>query len=86
MPQQLRVWHIPQVPMKPFYVSVASVNEAILILTTLWDYDAFQYENKVKPDYCNASGLEVFEDGEWCDWCDEDGNDIDDVIRERTAT
>ena len=57
----LRVWHIPQMPMKPFHVEVATVDEAKKILNTLWDYDTFQFENKVKPDYSNASGLEVFE-------------------------
>lgn len=81
-PGDLRVWHIPQIPMQPFYVPVASVDEAILILKTLWDYDIFQYENHVKPDYCNASGLVVWEDDEWCEWSDEWGSQIDDVMRE----
>ena len=31
----------------------------------------------------NAFGLEVFEDGEWVEWYDEDGNDIDDLAYER---
>jgi hypothetical protein len=46
-------------------------------------YDLFQLEYKIKPDYSNAQGLEIFEDKEWVDWQDEDGNDIDDIkIRE----
>ena len=75
----LRVWWIPQVPMQPFRVEVATVREAKLLLDTLAKYDAFQFENNVKPDYCNAGGLEVFEDGEWCEWYDEDGNGIDET-------
>lgn len=30
----------------------------------------------------NAGGLEVLEDGEWCEWYDEDGNDIDSLMNE----
>ena len=74
---QLRVWHIPQVPMPAFRVYVSSIKEAKLILETLAIYDLFQLENKIKPDYSNVAGLEVFENGEWCDWEDEEGNDID---------
>lgn len=38
----------------------------------------FQYENRIKPGYCNASGLEYydFEDQEWREWYDDDGYDI----------
>lgn len=75
---KLRVWHIPQIPMKPFYVSVESPEEAMKILEVLWDYDLFQYENRIKPDYANTSGLEYFdeEENEWFEWYDEDGFDI----------
>ena len=76
----LRVWWIPQAPMDPFYVPVKSVEEGVLILDTLAKYDLFQHENNVKPDFCNAGGLEVFEDGEWVEWHDEDGNDVDGMM------
>ncbi len=72
----LRVWWIPQVPMKPFYVTVKTVNEAILIVETLADYDRFQFENGVKGDYANTGGLEIFEDGEWVEWYNGDGDDL----------
>ena len=72
----LRVWWIPQVPGQPFHVPVASVAEARLLVDALAAYDAFQYRNRIKPDYSNAGGLEVFEDGEWCEWSDEDGDEI----------
>lgn len=72
----LQVWWIPQVPMKAFRVDVADIAQARLLLRTLANYDAFQFENNIKPDYCNMGGLEVFEDGEWCEWYSEDGRDI----------
>ena len=74
----LRVWWIPQIPMKAFYRAVKNEAEAQLLLETLADYDLFQYENKVKPDYANAGGLQMFEDGEWSDWHDPStGDDFD---------
>ncbi|HHT4259157.1 TPA: superinfection exclusion protein [Klebsiella variicola] len=60
--QKLRVWHIPQVPMKPFYVEVSSVREGVHMMDTLARYDAFQLENNIKPDYSNVNGLQVFDD------------------------
>lgn len=76
---KLRVWHIPQVPMEiPFEVEVSSIEEAWKILNILWEYDLFQYDNNLKPDYCNASGLEYFDEEEkdWTEWEDEDGYSI----------
>lgn len=78
---QLRVWHIPQVPGKAFRVEVKNLEEAKLVLSTLILYDAFQYKNRIKPDYCNASGLEEFQDlgdgeSDWCEWENEDGENI----------
>lgn len=80
----LRVWWIPQVPMTPFHVSVSSPAEAKKLLSVLADYDLFQLEHNVKPDFCNAGGLEVYEAGAgdvedgWCDWYDDEtGDDID---------
>lgn len=77
----LRVWWMPQLQMKPFYVHVATLVEAKLLLNTLADYDQFQLDNNIKPDYSNTGGLEVFNsyDGnEWVDWADEEGDSIDD--------
>lgn len=72
----LRAWHIPQVPGPVFRVPAATPREAALLLRALADYDLFQYENRIKPDYANAQGLEVYEDGEWCEWVDEQGDDV----------
>lgn len=33
----------------------------------------------------NAFGLEVYEDGEWVEWYDEDGSNIDDLLDEEPA-
>lgn len=81
---KLRVWHVPQVPMKAFHVPVASIREARLVLDVLAYYDVFQFENRIKPDYCNAGGLQVFNpkddtdspDGSWYEWYDDEDNDI----------
>ena len=68
MNQKLRVWHIPQVPGKPFYVDVSSIEDGIRMMDCLADYDLFQYDNNIKGDYCNVNGLEMQEDGEWVSW------------------
>lgn len=84
---KLRVWWIPQVPMKSFYVEVSSPEEAVKIMDILAEYDRFQFDNNIKPDYCNAGGLEelVSDDNGrpiWVEWCDEEtGDDIDEYMR-----
>lgn len=74
---KLRVWWIPQIPGKPFIVPVESVAEGVNIMNILADYDWFQLNNNIKPDYCNAGGLSMFEDGEWIDWCDDETGESD---------
>lgn len=82
---RLRVWWIPQVPGKPFHVSVGSVAEGVKMMNTLASYDLFQFENNIKPDYCNAGGLQLFDatdtkdgpDGSWVDWYDEETGEDD---------
>lgn len=81
---KLRVWHIPQVPMKAFFVEVKTVEEGVRMMDALANYDAFQYDNHVKPDYCNANGLQIWDEGltdeemadmelkdRWVDWYSE---------------
>ena len=96
MPKQgdLRVWWIPQVPGKPFYVNVSSVKEAGFLMDTLARYDAFQYENNIKPDYCNVGGLQEYrpdcidpdnpEDDGWTTWMDEETgiDNVDEYLEE----
>lgn len=71
-----------------FDVPVGNLREARLLLKTLADYDRFQFENRVKPDYCNAGGLMVFDErlwsesgslGDWTDWSASDGRDFDEI-------
>lgn len=78
---QLRVWWIPQMPMKAFYVEVRNLREAVLILNTLAEYDKFQFDNKVKPDYANAGGLQAWneDEGDWWEFYDAEGRKIDDI-------
>lgn len=82
---KLRVCHFPQVPCKPFIVEIHTLEEALLLFDVLANYDLFQYHNRIKPDYCNATVLEMWEedsDGEgnpgWCNWYDKEGNEIGD--------
>ena len=63
--------------MKKFEVEVESVTQAKFLLSVLANYDLFQFQNKIKPDYCNAGGLCIYEHGEWVDWEDEEGNSIE---------
>lgn len=78
----LRIWWVPQVPMRPFRVRVDNLREAKLLLDTLASYDIFQLAHRIKPDFCNAGGVDVFEDGEWMDWeHPESGESFDEYIR-----
>lgn len=73
-----RVWWIPQVPMSPFFYQVQTVIEGKILLDALAKYDLFQYDHNIKPDYCNAGGLEEWNSGDgWSEWYSEDGEDID---------
>ena len=65
---------MPQVPCKAFYVEVSNIEEAALLLNTLANYDLFQLENNIKPDYSNMNGVEIFDEDtqEWEDWYIED--------------
>lgn len=53
----LKVWWIPQVPMKAFDTPVLTIEEGRKICDVLAAYDQFQYENRVKGDYCNVGGV-----------------------------
>lgn len=89
----LRIWWIPQVPMSPFYWPLKGgtkeeiVENAGNILDMLAEYDMWQLENNIKPDFSNVGGLEIYEadngDGKsgWCDWYSEDGEDLEELRR-----
>lgn len=77
-PYPLRVWWVPQIPMKAFYVEARTAQDAINTMDTLSRYDQFQLDNNVKPDYCNAGGIAQYEgsvepnDDGWYDVDDEE--------------
>lgn len=81
--QKLRVWWIPQLgaDIPTYHKEVSSIQEAKVVMDVLAEYDDYQFQNKVKPDYCNSGGLQVLdENGEWEDWeGDIDGEYFDEV-------
>ena len=70
---KFRIAHFPQVPCKPFYVPVRDLKEAQKVSDILADYDAFQFNHRIKPDYSNMTILEVFDEDTngWLSWEDE---------------
>jgi hypothetical protein len=73
----LRIWWIPQIPGKPFHWPVADFAQAALMLDALAGYDDFQFAQRIKGDYANMGGLQIFDGEQWEDWEDEEGDDFD---------
>ena len=67
-----KVWYIPQVPMAAFEVEVPDVPSARMVLDALSAFSLFEFENRVKPDYCDAGGIVVLDHGEWRDLEEDD--------------
>lgn len=67
---KLRVWWISQVGTKPFYIPIDSIKEGKKIMDVLSYFDCFQYNQRIRTDYCNAGGIEMFDEetNEWVDW------------------
>lgn len=84
----MRVWWIPQLGGPGFEFDVSSVEEAAKFMTVLANYDLFQFENRIKPDYSNAGGLLVWNGAEWIDWEDEETGESDPVeyLRQKQGT
>lgn len=61
---QFRVWHIPQIPGKAFIVDCNTLAEARQLEIVLANYDLFQFEHNIKPDYSNMSGIVQWDEGE----------------------
>lgn len=79
---KLRIWWMPQISANcAFYIPVKSVEEAKKFLDVLAAYDQFQYQNRIKPDFCNTGGLQMWDEEEkdWVDWSDSEGiyDDVD---------
>ncbi len=83
----LMLLHFPQVPCEPFRIPVKDIQEAARLYDVLASYDLFQYDHNIKPNYSNVICLNVFEDGEWCSWYDEEGvHDFGDWLRYKHDT
>jgi hypothetical protein len=79
---KLRIWWIPQIPGKPFTREVETLVEAKVLLEVLADYDKFQLDNNIKPDYSNIGGLCYFDENEqeWLDWHPSDDPEFEAAI------
>ncbi len=82
---KFRVWWVPQIPCPSFEFEVPSLEEGRRLCDALGKYDAFQYANKIKPDYCNCGGISywhpVHTEGVWWDWPD-DEDEVAELMRE----
>jgi len=90
--KKLRVVHFPHITItedgnKAFIIEVKDLEQAKFVADLLADYDNFEYTNRIKPDYTNATFVEQFneETGEWEAWYDEETgiDDIDLYFEER---
>lgn len=64
----LRVCHYPQIPCDPFTVDVKDEEQAYVVEQALIHQHLFLFEHNIIPDYCNAIMIEMFDDGEWVDY------------------
>ena len=72
----LRIWWITNLlpdPAEPFYAKVMDGYEAKEILDFLAKYDE-HLGRPLQSKY--MAGFQVYEDGEWVEWKDEQGNPI----------
>ena len=69
--KSLRVWTIPQGETPRRFFEVPDVGAATWFLIALTN----QYRTQLWVT-AEAYGLEYYEDGEWSEWQDEEGNDI----------
>lgn len=72
----LRVYWIRNVPGSAEFTIVSSPANAINVLQKLTTADL--RDPRVTS---NVGGLEVFEDGGWTEWYDDEGNDIDSLTK-----
>lgn len=91
MEKKMRVWWMPQVGANAtFYIPVKSIEEAKKFMDVLAAYDCFQYNHRIKPDYCNTGGVQVWDEEaqDWNDWYYEDDDsffeDVDEYCEEKS--
>ena len=71
----MRVWWSRNVPNRPKYFKVKDIEEAKRTIEELTQEDL-----KDKSVEDNVGGLEVFENGEWSEYYNDDGQDIMEII------
>lgn len=69
---EFRMWYIPQIPMPPFTREFDTAREAQAALDLIFAFSFFEFENRVKPDYTDAGGIEIWDEdaAEWGDYDD----------------
>lgn len=75
----LRAWRIANPPAAPTFQGVASPDEGLAWINAHAEADL--RDPRIDS---NAFGLEVFEDGEWNEWYDAEGRDIDEYGEDRS--
>lgn len=70
----LRVWAMRNFR-KPEHYAIATPKGALELIDQMAAIDL-----KSTTITCNAFGLEVFEDGEWCEWQDAEGREISEYV------
>jgi len=74
--KKLRVWYMDRLPVrKTTRIEVSDIEGAILVIHTLTQRDL--NDDRVTD---NVMGLEEFNDGEWSEYYNNDGESIDDII------
>lgn len=75
--KKMYVWNVINPPAAPIHYLVGSTTEAMGLINRMAD------EQLKSPDiFANAFGLTVFEDGEWVEWHDDEGQDISDLMNQ----
>jgi hypothetical protein len=77
MSAKYKLWHIPQVPGKPFEVRSDDLGYLVKLRDVLSNYDEFQLRENIKPDYSNVNGICTW-DG--VDWYDLDPEEIEGLL------
>ncbi len=75
-PGDLRVWNIINPPREPETYPVMDVAHAMRLIDALADSQLLQPQI-----VSNAFGLEVYQQGEWEEWEDDEGEGINEVKR-----
>lgn len=70
--KKYRIWWIINPPNEPIFTNVNSVEEGYRLINE-------EAQRQLKQDWIisNVFGFDEFDGKEWCEWEDEDGNDID---------